>query len=112
MVENDEIRDEIQKQILEANLKRIVKNLTPKQIGVLNRLRSSNAQIATELGCRERTISQDLNKLYSTFSANGIINFKGSPRKRTMLYSAWEKIRKQYQLEITEILERHKGKAA
>lgn len=109
MAEIDEIRKEVLKEILEDNLEYVVKNLTPKQIRILDQLRLSDATIAKELHCKAATISQDLNKLYGKFGDNGIINFEGT-NKRTTLNETWQEIRKRYQLEIREILERHRSK--
>lgn len=89
-MENDEF--------LKGITKRIIEGLTPKEVKVLDRLRLSNKEIANELGGKPGAISQVLNSLCSKF--NPIINFEGSPRKRTMLYSAWQEIRKQYKIKL------------
>lgn len=94
---------------IEELTKQIVKSLTPKQIRVLDRLGLSDAGIGEELHCDPRTISQDLNRIYGKFGDCGIINFKGR-NKRSTLTEIWPEIRKRYQLEIREILERHRVK--
>ena len=93
----------------EELIRRILKSLTPKFIRVLDRLGLSDAGIAEELHCKPRTISQDLTRIYSAFRIG--IDFEARNRnKRSTLMEVWPRIRKQYQAEITEILERHRAK--
>ena len=88
--------DAIGKEILEGILKGVIANLTPKERKILDRCDLGNAQIAAELGCGEGTITVQLNRLYGKFGDTGIINFKGCPRKKSRLNSAWKEIRGRY----------------
>jgi len=89
MMENDEI--------LKSITKRIVEDLTPKEVKVLDRLRLSNKGIAKELDCKPDSISQVLYILYDKF--NPIINFEGT-NKRAALIVEWQRIREQYRIKL------------
>lgn len=89
MAENDEI--------LKGVMKRIIEGLTPKEVKVLDRLGSSNKDIAKELGGEPASISQVLYILYDKFSA--VVDFKGQ-NKRTTLALEWQNIREQYRIKL------------
>jgi len=89
MMENDEI--------LKGIKKRIIEDLTTKEVKVLDRLRLTNKEIASELGGKPGAISQVLNSLYSKF--NPIINFEGKNKKATLIVE-WQEIRKQYKIKL------------